>query len=192
MDLTEGTLQEKTARAKKNMMWFAMLSMFMTFAGLTSAYIVSSERKDWIDNFIFPSSFYISLSVLIISSVLFYLFKKAIKTGKRSTATTLLLATFVSATIFVVLQFKGFGEIIAQGFYPTGSAATVTTSFIYAIVFVHLLHIFGGVIVLTVVLIKHLKGKYTQENYLGVQLAEMYWHFVDVLWIYLFGFLLFM
>ena len=174
------------------MMWFAMLSMFMTFAGLTSAYIVSSERKDWIDNFIFPSSFYISLSVLIISSVLFYLFKKAIKTGKRSTATTLLLATFVSATIFVVLQFKGFGEIIAQGFYPTGSAATVTTSFIYAIVFVHLLHIFGGLIVLTVVLIKHLKGKYTQENYLGVQLAEMYWHFVDVLWIYLFGFLLFM
>ncbi len=192
MDLTEGTLQEKTARAKKNIMWFAMLSMFMTFAGLTSAYIVSAERKDWIDDFVFPSSFYISLAVLILSSVLFYLFKRAIKSEERKKATFLLLATFVSAVVFVVLQFKGFGEIISQGFYPTGSAATVTTSFIYAIVFVHLLHIFGGLLVLTVVLIKHLKGKYTKENYLGIQLAEMYWHFVDVLWIYLFGFLLFM
>ncbi len=192
MDLTEGTIEQKTARAKKNIMWFAMLSMFMTFAGLTSAYIVSSERKDWIEDFVFPQYFYVSLGVIIITSVLFFLFKKSIKEGKRSQATTLLLATVASAVLFVVLQFKGFGEIIAQGFYPTGSAATVTTSFIYAIVFVHLLHIFGGIIVLLTVFVKHLKGRYTQENYLGVQLAEMYWHFVDVLWVYLFGFLLFM
>ncbi len=192
MDLTEGTIAQKTARAKKNMMWFAMLSMFMTFAGLTSAYIVSAERKDWIDNFQFPSSFYLSLGVLIISSLCFYLFKKSIRQENKKSGILFLIATLLAAIIFVVLQFKGFGEIIAQGFYPTGTAATVTTSFIYAIVFVHLLHIFGGLLVLLVVLIKYLKGKYTKENYLGVELAEMYWHFVDVLWIYLFGFLLFM
>lgn len=192
MDLTEGTIQQKTARAKKNMMWFAMLSMFMTFAGLTSAYIVSAERKDWIDNFIFPSAFYLSLGVLILSSLCFYFFKKSIKQDNRNLATIYIIATFISAVAFIILQFSGFSEIIAQGFYPTGSAATVTTSFIYAIVFVHLLHIFGGLIVLLVVLVKHLKGKYTKENYLGVELAGMYWHFVDLLWIYLFGFLLFM
>jgi len=192
MDLTEGTIQQKTARAKKNMMWFAMLSMLMTFAGLTSAYIVSAERKDWIDNFIFPSAFYLSLGVLILSSLCFYFFKKSIKQDNRNLATIYMIGTFISAVAFIILQFSGFSEIIAQGFYPTGSAATVTTSFIYAIVFVHLLHIFGGLIVLLVVLVKHLKGKYTKENYLGVELAGMYWHFVDLLWVYLFGFLLFM
>ena len=48
MDLTEGTIEEKIGRAKVNMMWVAMVSMVMTFAGLTSAYIVSKSRVDWV------------------------------------------------------------------------------------------------------------------------------------------------
>ena len=48
MDLTQGTFQEKQARSKKMMLWFAMISMTMMFAGLTSAYIVSQERPDWL------------------------------------------------------------------------------------------------------------------------------------------------
>lgn len=191
MDLTQGSFQEKNSRAKKSMMLFAMISMFMTFAGLTSAYIVSSERDDWIRNFEFPSAFYISLVVIILSSASFFLFRKYIVLENYKLATIFYVTTFAMAIAFVFLQFKGFGEIVAQGYYPTGSESTINTSFIYAIVFVHLLHIFGGIVVLLVVGIEHFKKRYNKKNHLGIDLAGMYWHFVDALWIYLFCFLLF-
>lgn len=192
MDLTQGTLQEKTDRAKKNMMWFAMISMFMTFAGLTSAYIVSNQRADWSSNFEFPKAFYLSLITIFLSSICFYLFKKTIQLGQHSKGSILLIATFLTGILFVYLQIRGFGEIINQGFFPTGSESTIATSFIYAIVFVHLAHILGGLLVLSVVGFNHFKRKYTITSHLGVVIAGMYWHFVDALWVYLFCFLLFM
>jgi len=192
MDLTEGTIEEKTARAKVSMMWFAMISMVMTFAGLTSAYIVSKSRADWVSEFEFPSAFFFSLAIIILSSACFFLMKKAIINEQRSLATGMLIATCISGILFVWLQLKGFGQIVDQGFFPTGSESTIVTSFIYAIVFVHLLHIAGGLIVLLFVFINHLRGKYSKDNHLGLKLAGMYWHFVDVLWVYLFCFLYFM
>lgn len=181
MDLTEGTFEEKTGRAKVSMMWFAMISMVMTFAGLTSAYIVSNTRADWVSEFEFPSAFVYSLGTILLSSICFHLMKKAIINAQRSLATTLLVATCVTGVLFVWLQLKGFGQIVDQGFFPTGSESTIATSFIYAIVFVHLLHIAGGLIVLLVVFVKHMKSMYTKDNHLGLKLAGMYWHFVDVL-----------
>ncbi len=192
MDLTEGTIEQKTSRAKINMMWFAMISMVMTFAGLTSAYIVSKSRADWVSEFKFPTAFFYSLAVIILSSICFHLMKKAIIDNKRQIATIMLVSTCLSGILFVYLQLKGFGQIVDQGFFPTGSESTIVTSFIYAIVFVHLLHIAGGLIVLLVVAINHFRGKYTKSNHLGLKLAGMYWHFVDVLWVYLFCFLYFM
>lgn len=191
MDLTEGTIQEKTNRAKINMMWFAMISMFMTFAGLTSAYIVSKSRVDWESKYEFPNAFLYSLLIIVLSSLCFFLMKKSILQQKRKLATTMVVSTLVLGVLFVWMQLKGFGQIVDQGFFPTGSESSITTSFIYAIVFIHLLHIFGGLVVLLVVFINHLKKKYTKDNYLGLKLASMYWHFVDVLWVYLFCFLYF-
>ena len=192
MDLTEGTIEEKTGRAKVNMMWVAMVSMVMTFAGLTSAYIVSKSRADWVSEFEFPPAFFFSLGTIVLSSICFHLMKKSIINEKRTSATALLIATCISGILFVWLQLKGFGQIVDQGFYPTGSESTIVTSFIYAIVFVHLLHIAGGLIVLLVVFINHMRFKYSKNNHLGLKLAGMYWHFVDVLWVYLFCFLYFM
>ena len=192
MDLTEGTFEEKTGRAKVSMMWFAMISMVMTFAGLTSAYIVSNSRADWVSEFDFPMAFIFSLGTILLSSACFYLMKKAIINGQRSLATTLLVATCLTGVLFVWLQLKGFGQIVDQGFFPTGSESTIATSFIYAIVFVHLLHIAGGLVVLLVVFVNHMQSKYTKDNHLGLKLAGMYWHFVDALWVYLFCVLYFM
>lgn len=191
MDLTKGTVQQKNDRAKKNMMLFSMISMFMTFAGLTSAYIVSSERDDWIRSFEFPTAFYISLVTIILSSVFFFLFKKATVLEKHSLASLFFVSTALMAVAFVYLQFLGFGDIYEQGHSFTGAGANINASFIYVIVFVHLLHVFGGLIVLLVVGVKHFKKLYNSKDYLGVDLAALYWHFVDALWIYLFCFLLF-
>ena len=192
MDYTTGGEKYKQDRAKKQMLWFGIISLCMTFAGLTSAYIVSNSRADWVSEFDFPTAFIFSLGTIVLSSICFYLMKKAIINGQRSLATILLVATCLTGILFVWLQLKGFGQIVDQGFFPTGSESTIATSFIYAIVFVHLLHIAGGLIVLLVVFIKHMKYKCTKDNHLGLKLAGMYWHFVDVLWVYLFCFLYFM
>ena len=69
MDLTQGTIEEKTANAKKTMMWFGMVSMFMTFAGLTSAFVVSKSRPDWLGSFELPPALVWSTIVIILSSV---------------------------------------------------------------------------------------------------------------------------
>ena len=73
MDLTEGNFEQKNARAKKMMLWFAMVSIAMMFAGLTSAYVVSKSRPDWLADFQIPSAFFYSTLAIVLSSASFHL-----------------------------------------------------------------------------------------------------------------------
>jgi cytochrome c oxidase subunit 3 len=182
---------EKILRAKKMMLWFGIISLVMSFAGLTSAYFVSKEREDWISDYPFPNAFVISLAVIILSSITYYLAKKFIQKGASRKAMIFLIATFLLGITFVYFQFKGFSEFIENGYYFTGSESTITTSFIYLIVWLHLAHIFAGLISLLVVIYNHYKQKYNAQNMLGVTLSATFWHFVDILWIYLFLFFYF-
>ncbi|MFY0482621.1 cytochrome c oxidase subunit 3 [Flavobacterium sp. PLA-1-15] len=181
---------DKNARSKKLLLWFAMISMIMVFAGLTSAYVVSKSRADW-KSFEMPAAFIYSTVAILISSLTFHLAKKAIEKDQRSTTTWLLLATLVLAVGFVILQFEGFKELIGMGLYPTGPTSTVTTSFLYIVVVVHLAHLAGGLISILVVIYNHFKQKYKSGQTLGLELGAMFWHFLDFLWLYLFLFLYF-
>ena len=75
MDLTQGTLEEKHGRAKKMMLWFGIISLIMSFAGWTSAFVVSSSRPDWLKDFQLPNAFIISTIVIMLSSMSFILAK---------------------------------------------------------------------------------------------------------------------
>jgi len=176
---------------QKTMMWFAMVSMTMTFAGLTSAYVVSKSRADWTTDLRFPNAFIFSVLLIVASSISLYFVKKAIQKEKRSIATILLLTTFGLGALFVFLQFQGFADIISQGYFFTGPSANIVSTFLYIIVVVHIVHVIVGLIVLLVVIYNHFKQKYHKGQTLGLELGAMYWHFVDVLWVYLFLFLYF-
>jgi cytochrome c oxidase subunit 3 len=191
MDLTQGTQQEKQERSKKMMLWFGIGSLIMSFAGLTSAFIVSRKREDWLTDFDLPKAFYISVAVIIGSSLALFLAKKALKTNKRQQATIWLLAAFALGVFFVANQFAGFNEIIGQGYNFTGPTSNVTMSFIYLIAMLHIGHVIAGLICLLVVIYNHFKQKYNANNMLGFELAANFWHFVDVLWLCLFLFLYF-
>jgi cytochrome c oxidase subunit III len=184
----EKTAKETNARAKKMMLWFGMISMTMTFAGLTSAYVVSSSRADWLTSFELPTVFSYSTLVIFLSSITFFLGKKALNEGKTGLQKTFLWTTLALTLLFVYLQFTGFSQVIAQGYYFTGAASSITTSFLYVLVLLHLAHIFGGLIVLLVVLFQSYKNAYTADDKLGYELAELFWHFLDFLWIYLYVF----
>ncbi|HBO31007.1 MAG TPA: cytochrome oxidase subunit III, partial [Leeuwenhoekiella sp.] len=83
MDYTSQSEQTKIARSKKMMLWFGIISLSMMFAGLTSAYIVSSERRDWLRDFELPQAFYISTFIIILSSLTMLVAKQAVKTSKK-------------------------------------------------------------------------------------------------------------
>ncbi|MNE92827.1 Cytochrome c oxidase subunit 3 [compost metagenome] len=91
----------------------------------------------------------------------------------------------------MVLQFVGFGQIVESGYYFTGAASSITTTFLYIVTVVHLLHLAGGLISLLIIIYNHFKQKYNSTQTLGIELGAMYWHFLDLLWVYLFLFLYF-
>lgn len=185
------TLDQEYKQAKrksaKPMLWVSMISMTMMFAGLTSAYVVSRKRSDWV-SFDLPSAFYTSTLLIVLSSITFILAKRFIKNNKRQLTSISLFTTLILGLGFVYFQFEGFNEMFNEGFVFAGAQSTVKSSFIYGITLAHLVHIFAGLIVLVVVLFNHLTNKYSASNYLGLELGAIFWHFVDILWIYLFLF----
>lgn len=188
------TLEQEYIAAKrksaKPMLWVSMISMTMMFAGLTSAYVVSRKRYDWV-SFDLPQSFYISTLLIVLSSITFMLAKFFIKKDNRTATTAALLATFSLGIGFVLLQFQGFDELFSAGYVFAGEQSTVKSSFIYGITLAHIVHIIAGIIVLSVVIFNHLNKKYSSKDTLGLELGAIFWHFVDILWIYLFLFFYF-
>ena len=158
------------------MLWFGIISMVMTFAGLTSAYVVSKNRPDWLTGFDLPDAFIWSTFVIVASSITFFLAKRSIAASKPKNGTAFLLGTLMLALLFVALQFQGFNNIVSQGYYFTGSESSITTSFIYVLVMVHLAHLAGGLIVLLVVIYNHFKQRYRAGQMLVIELGSRSWH----------------
>ncbi|NNC50028.1 MAG: heme-copper oxidase subunit III [Flaviramulus sp.] len=191
MDLTQGTEKEKNNRAKKMMLWFGIISLIMSFAGWTSAFVVSSSRPDWLKDFVLPNAFIISTVVMVLSSISFILAKKELKKGNNKAVTLWLFITLILGVVFIFNQFTGFQNIIDLGYNFTGPTSNVTMSYIYLIAIVHILHVVVGLICLLVVIYNHFKQKYNPTRTLGFELAATFWHFIDILWVYLFLFLYF-
>jgi len=191
MGNTDRNINKKNKRAIKMMVWLGIASLFMTFAGFTSAFIVSKSREDWILNFDLPTAFSFSLFIIITSSLSLILARRELLKNNFRSTTIYLIITFVLGVIFIISQFIGFNEIIENGYHFTGPTSTITTSFIFLIAFVHLVHVAAGLLVLLFVIYRNIKRKYSTNNILGFELASIFWHFVDILWIYLFLFLVF-
>ena len=190
MDLEKNELRKKHRRARKMMLLFSLLSITMTFAGLTSAYIVSKARPDWLKDFELPDYFIISTLIILASSITMWLAKRNVKKKLVSKTSFWIAITFLLSIFFFLSQFLGFQELINKGYYFTGAQSTVTTSFLYVLALLHLVHVFAGVIVLIVVFVNNKNKKYNDET-LGFELAETFWHFLGFLWLYLFVFLYF-
>ena len=191
MDLTQGSSQQKNQRAKKMMLWFGIVSLIMSFGGLTSAFIVSSSREDWLNDFAIPQSFLISTIIIVFSSLVFIAAKKALLNKKYLLSQSLVIGVFVLGLTFIYFQILGFNELIESGYNFTGPTSNITMSYIYAIALTHILHVIAGLVSLTVVIFNHLNKRYTPTSKLGFDIASTFWHFIDLLWVYLFLFLYF-
>lgn len=167
------------------MLWFGIVSLIMTFAGWTSAYIVSSTREDWMHDFRLPSAFWFSTVVIVLSSFTYWMGARSIRASRAGMANVWLVITFILGVVFIFSQFKGYSQMIEYGYYFTGPTSNITLSYIFLISAVHILHLVAGILSLLVVMVRQLRGKYNAENMLGVELGLTFWNFVDILWIYL-------
>ncbi|SFR33133.1 cytochrome c oxidase subunit 3 [Robiginitalea myxolifaciens] len=177
--------ESKQSRARKMMLWFGIASLLMTFAGWTSAYIVSSRREDWLTDFELPQAFWISTTILIISSLTYWMAVRSAKQDAQGKTRGWLYLTLALGLAFVAFQFKGFSAMIASGYYFTGPTSSITLSYVYLIAMVHLLHVAVGLISLGVVIYQQHKGAYGPGNMTGIEMGSTFWHFLDFLWLYL-------
>jgi len=183
-------IKEDRKKVAKNLLWLGIVGIVMLFGGFTSAYVVRHEKGDWL-SFAIPQLFYFSTAIMLLSSVTFNWALQAIKKGNQTGLKQGVLVTLLLGLGFVACQYLGWKELLGQKIYFTGPGSNASGQFFYIITLMHLLHLFGGIISLLVVVVKAGRNKYSASDYLGVQLSAIYWHFLDLLWIYLFLFLYF-
>jgi len=170
-------------------LYIAFGSIMMMFGALTSAYIVKHAQGDWLE-YPMPSYFYISTAVLLISSFTLHYSYWSFTKGKETSYKAFLVVSFLLGLAFVVLQYFGWTSLFSIG---VDLKANVSGSFLYLITGLHALHILGGVAAITVAIIHAFTLRYTvtEKRKTRFKLVLHYWHFVDILWIYLLCFLLF-
>ncbi len=167
-------------------LWVAMGSLIMMFAGLTSAFIVKSNQTGW-KPVTLPSVFWISTVAILVSSATIYLAVRAIRSNNLAGYRWLLFATILLGAAFLWLQWQGFMALWAQQVTFKGSGAG---QFLYVIFGLHGLHVIGGLVALLAILIKNFFDGSKKYNSVSAEVAATYWHFVDLLWVYLLVFFL--
>ncbi len=180
MDIV-ATEQRQKMHPHKFTMLVAMGSIIMMFAGLTSAYIVKSNQAGWVEVDT-PMAFWYSTAAILLSSLTIQMAVRAFKQRAMTQYRGLLVATLVLGLLFIALQWMGFSWMWEHGVRFKGAGAG---QFLYVIAGLHAIHVIGGVVALAIIFLKAFFGKTKNYNSVPVEVISMYWHFVDVLWLYL-------
>ncbi|MDB5252547.1 MAG: cytochrome oxidase subunit [Flaviaesturariibacter sp.] len=173
--------QRQKIHPHKFTLWVAIGSILMMFAGLTSAYIVKSNQANW-EEVETPVAFWFSTAAILLSSLTMQMALRAFKQRSMRHYRQLVAATVVLGIAFVVLQWTGFKWLWDNGVRFRGAGAG---QFLYIIAGLHAIHVLGGIVTLTVIFLKAFFGKSRNYNPVPVEVAATYWHFVDLLWLYL-------
>jgi cytochrome c oxidase subunit 3 len=165
-------------------MWVFLASEVMFFSSLIGAFVAFKieDGFEGIAEILNLPLATVGTSVLIISSFAVVMGLEALQGGDRRVFTHWMIVTLALGLTFVGIQALEWSELFDHHIDETtlfGTAFFTTTGF-------HGLHVIGGVVWLTLLLIKFHQGAYTAERHLPVELFGLYWHFVDVVWIVLF------
>ena len=182
---TVGMQQRKKIHPHKFTLWIAMGSIVMMFAGLTSAYIVKSNQVNW-ENVKTPQVFWYSTAAILLSSLTIQMALRSFKQREMNRYRQFMAVTMMLGVAFIALQWNGFMQLWNSGIKFSGVAGA--GQFLYVIFGLHALHVLGGAIALSVMFIKAFFGNIKTYASTGVEVMATYWHFVDILWIYLFLF----
>jgi len=168
-------------------MWIFLASEIMFFTGLIGSYIVLRFAN--IHSWPVPSTVLnipltaVNTFILICSSATLVMGLASVQRGYREGLQVGLFLTVLLGSVFLSIQFHEYHELIHDGFTISSS---IFGSCFFTLTGFHGAHVLAGVIWLTVVLIRSFLGYFSPEEYAGVEIVGLYWHFVDLVWIILF------
>ncbi len=170
-------------------LWAACASIVMLFGAFTSAYVVRQGAGNWLE-FRLPDVFFYSTIVILLSSLTLHSSYRSFLKGKKGMYKSLLAVSFILGLAFIVMQYMGWIALKDIGVELVGNPSG---SFVYVISGVHAAHVLGGIAAILIALIQafSLKFRVSEARKLRFDLTLTYWHFVDLLWVYLFLFMLF-
>jgi cytochrome c oxidase subunit III len=174
---------------KKFALWLFIVSIIMVFGALTSAYIVRAAEGNWLQ-FEIPTMFYVSTAIILLSSGTMhwaYLNARRNELGLLKIAMAL---TFFLGGLFLYTQWLGWAQLVEMGVFFAGNKANPAGSFFYVISGLHMAHIISGLIYLAIILGACFQFQIHSKSLIRLEMCASYWHFLDVLWIYLFFFLM--
>jgi cytochrome c oxidase subunit 3 len=171
---------------KKFALWLFLVTIFMIFAALSSAYIVRQADGNWL-LFDLPNLFFITTMVILVSSGTMHWAYLSVKKDNLETAKLAIGITTVLGIGFLIGQILAWGEMVKGNIHLVGNPSG---SFVYVISGLHGLHIVGGLVFLLIVLVSLFQLKIHSKNLLRIEMCATYWHFLGGLWLYLFVFLL--
>jgi len=176
-------------------MWVFLLSEVMFFSGLIGAYIILrfAHPEQWAE----PNAVLnvpltgINTFILICSSVTMVKAFAAIEHDDQAGLRKWLIATVILGAIFVSVQVFEYIKLAEHGFVPNAARYAAEGGPLYGSTFYtmtgfHGAHVSIGVLCLIFTAIQAFRGKYSKDNYGGVEIMGLYWHFVDLVWIILF------
>ncbi|MEN3038062.1 MAG: cytochrome c oxidase subunit 3 [Candidatus Kryptonium sp.] len=166
-------------------LWLFIAAIIMLFSAITSAYIVRHSAGNWL-KFELPVIFWFNTLILILSSVTIQVSYFKLKNGDIVGFKSFFLLSTLLGISFLIGQVIGWAQLTKMGIYVSTNPSSL---FFYLLTGADAVHLAGGVIALIYVMIKSLLGYYNSYNKLGVELCVTYWHFLDILWIYLFVFI---
>lgn len=168
-------------------MWIAMASILMLFTALTSAYIVrAGTGNDW-RPIAMPRMLWASTALILLSSVTISMAYSALKRKDHQTYKRWLLVTVALGLSFLATQLLAWQQLVAQKVYVSTNPHS---SFFYLLTAVHGLHLLGGILGLTYLLLRTWRRAVAAKSEANREAAAgavaLYWHFMDGLWVYLF------
>ncbi len=178
------------------LLWLGITSSVLIFTVLIAIYMLRKSAPNWV-NVPLPSLFLISTAAIVISSFTLHFANKSFRIDQFTKYRVLMACTLGLGVLFIILQLFGWQQLISGGVSMSNNPSA---GFIYVLSGLHILHILGGVGALGWAVVESLKN-YTYvdafvysvnpPNQLKIKLITLYWHFVDVLWLILFVFLVY-
>jgi cytochrome c oxidase subunit 3 len=173
---------------KKFNMWIFIFTSIMFFAALTSGFIVYSGGKGHGIHIILPQAFMYSTACILLSSVTLFIASKATKGLQFEKQRRYLWFTIALGILFFAIQVYAWMQLIAMGVYFVNNNASQT--FIYVFTGMHLVHIIAGLLLLANTLTGSYRNIPQVKNVFRMEMSSIFWHFIDIIWIYLYVFLL--
>lgn len=167
--------------------WLFIISIVMLFASQTSAYLVRRAEGNWAE-FTIPVIFYYSTAVLIFSSIFLHLAYLSAKKDNFSQLRLFISVAFVTGMVFLVMQYFGWQDLQQQGVFLKGNPSG---SFFYVLTGLHGFHLITGLFVILFAFVAAFRSKINAKELNQLEVCNTYWHFLDLLWVYLFVFLLY-